>query len=141
MPGNLATTTQFLKLYGHVNPTPSGWHSRGHRGASGRVLGVSGGFTMARIDRLPSTAIIDGFKGTLDFYMYKDTAVVRKWPSWTKREPHPDEKVNQDAFAYINKLAASLPSYIQDQYRTMAAGTPFTWKDLLVRAYMKGLDY
>ncbi len=96
---------------------------------------------MAKITRLPSKAIVDSFKGKIDFYMYKNTAVVRKWPKWTKRESHPDEKVNQDAFAYINKIAGSLPIYLQDQYRRMARGTRFTWKDLLVRAYMKGLDY
>ncbi|KKM95051.1 hypothetical protein LCGC14_1192160 [marine sediment metagenome] len=96
---------------------------------------------MVKLGALPNRDIIDGFKGTVDFYMYKDTAVARKWPSWTKREPHPDEKVNQNAFAYINRVAGSLPAYIQDQYRAMAVGTPFTWKDLLVRSYMKGMDY
>ncbi|KKM18706.1 hypothetical protein LCGC14_1663020 [marine sediment metagenome] len=96
---------------------------------------------MARLSALPARAIVDGFKGTVDFYMYKDTAVARAWPKWTPREPWPAEGANQQAFAYINRVARDLPVYIIDQYKIMAAGTPFTWKDLLVRSYMRGMDY
>lgn len=96
---------------------------------------------MVKLARMPDRDIVDGFKGAVDFYMYKDTPVARKWPRWSAREPHPDERVNQDAFAYINRMAGQLPTYVIDQYKKMAASTPFTWKDLLVRSYMKGLDY
>jgi len=96
---------------------------------------------MARLSNMPSQAIVDGFKGVVDFYVYKDTAVARKWPRWHTRESYPAEAANQADFAYVNKLAGSLPEYLINQYKRMAAGTPFSWKDLLVRAYMKGLDY
>lgn len=96
---------------------------------------------MVRLGTLPNKDVIDGFKGSVDFYLYKDTAVARKWPRYAARMPHAAESANQTAFAYINKVAKDLPAYIIDQYKIMAAGTPFSWKDLLVRAYMKGLDY
>ena len=96
---------------------------------------------MVKLGALPNRDIIDGFKGKVDFYIYKNTAVARKWPRWNKREPHPAEKANQDLFAYINKLAAAYPPYLRKQWVRMAQGTPLTWKDLFVKAYMKGLNY
>ena len=54
MPGLWAPSPLRSKVYGPNNPAPSGWHSRGHKGASGRVLGVSQGFTMKRLDQGPS---------------------------------------------------------------------------------------
>ncbi len=96
---------------------------------------------MVVLKKMPSKAIIDGFKGAVDFYLMRRTPVARKWPVYHPREPHQAEGVNQQAFAYVNKIAKTLPTYIIDQYKRMAQNTPFTWKDLLVRAYMKGIDY
>lgn len=96
---------------------------------------------MAVLDQLPSLAIIDGFKGTIDFYLWKGVPCARMWPIHGKRQPYPDEAAGQQAFSYINKAATTLDPFIIDQYKRMAVGTPLTWKDLLVRSYMKGLDY
>lgn len=90
---------------------------------------------------MPSKAIIDGLKGKVDFYLFRKTPVARKWPVWHPRDPTPAEASNQQAFAYINRVAKDLPVFVIDQYKRMAESTPFTWKDLLVRAYMKGIDY
>ncbi|MBA7703889.1 hypothetical protein ES703_112686 [subsurface metagenome] len=96
---------------------------------------------MAKLDAMPEQAIISAYKGIIDFYEYKGQPCARKWPHWTEREPYPDEKANQDAFAYITKHATDMPDYVIDQYRAQAAGTPWTWRDLATRAYMKGLPY
>lgn len=96
---------------------------------------------MVVLARLPEQAIIDGFKGTVDFYMYKDTACARSWPHYYPRTPTAPERANQDAFAYINRVARDLPPYILDQFKRMAQSTPFTWKDLLVRSYIRGIPY
>lgn len=95
---------------------------------------------MARLLKLPEQAIIDGFKGAIDFYVYKGIPCARKWPHWKPRQPTPAERANQEAFAYINKLAGSLPKATIDAFKAMAQGTPLTWKDLLVRGYMRGLE-
>ena len=71
---------------------------------------------MAKLDAMPEQAIISAYKGIIDFYEYK-------------------------AFAYITKHATDMPDYVIDQYRAQAAGTPWTWRDLATRAYMKGLPY
>ena len=96
---------------------------------------------MVRLARLPERRIIAGFYGKIDFYMYKNTAVARRWPRWKPREPWPTERANQTDFAYINQVARNLPVFVINQYKRMVVGTNFSWKDLLVRSYMKGLDY
>ena len=96
---------------------------------------------MATLDVAPTQAIIDGFKGKLDFYQWKGIWCVRKWPVYKPRQPHEVENLNQQSFAYINKLWGTIPPAIQDLYRAMAVGTPFTGKDLYVKAYMGGLDF
>ena len=96
---------------------------------------------MARLTALPEQAIIDKLKGVIDFYLWKGIPCARKWPYYRKREPTPLEKANQDAFAYCNAIAPFLPEYVKDQYKRMAQGTPLTWRDLWVRAYMQGIRY
>lgn len=96
---------------------------------------------MAVLDAMPEAAIISAMTGCVDFYLWKGIPVARMWPTWPKREPHPDERVNQDAFRYINTHLKDIPDFILDQFKSMAASTPYTWKDLVVKAYMKGLNY
>jgi len=96
---------------------------------------------MAVLTQMPQQHIIDGFKGVVDFYEYKGIPCARKWPVWHPRQPSDTERAAQEAFAYINRIASQLPEYIKDQYHRMAVGTPWTWKDLLVKAYIHGLDY
>lgn len=95
---------------------------------------------MAKPGTMPSQAIIDGFKGVLDFYYWKRIAVARRWPRYFARQPTPAEITNQTDFAYINKLYSTLPSIITDALKNHALGTTQTAKDYLVRAYLKGLQ-
>lgn len=94
---------------------------------------------MAKIGKLPDQQIIDGFKGVVDFYLYMGIPCARKWPVWKPREPTLLEKANQEKFAYINKAYKTLPVEIIEAFEREASATPFTAKDLVVRAYMKGL--
>lgn len=96
---------------------------------------------MAVLDKLPEKAIISAFKGVVDFYLWKGIPVARKWPYFPKREPSPLEIEIRQTFAYANHMAGQLPEYIIDQYKRMATGTPFSWKDLFVRSYISGIQY
>lgn len=96
---------------------------------------------MVRLATLPNKAIIDGFKGVIDFYQWKGIACARRWPRWKPRTPTPIEATNQQHFAYINRLWSSLPANLKDAYNAMAAPSVYTGKDVLVIAYMKGIDY
>lgn len=94
---------------------------------------------MARLERMPQQSIIDDLKGTIDYYYYKGIPVARKWPHWPKRTPTPEEKANQEAFAYINSTVKDIPAYIRRQYQAMASSSILTWKDLYIRAYLNGI--
>lgn len=90
---------------------------------------------------MPQQEEISAMKGTVDYYSWRGIHCARMWPTWRKREPYPDEKANQDAFAYAIRASALASDYIKDRYKEQAQGTPWTWRDLFVRAYMKGLPY
>lgn len=93
---------------------------------------------MATLARLPSREIIDGFKGVIDFYLWKGLPCARKWPFWRPRDPTAPEKAAQDAFGYCNAMASTLPPYVIEQYRKMAASSQCSWKDIYVRGYLYG---
>lgn len=95
---------------------------------------------MAVLNRMPEKAIVDGFKGRVDFYVHKTRPMARRWPRYYPRKSTAAEKANQDSFAYINRAWATLPSFLQRQYSRMAQSTPFTGKDIYIRLYMNGLN-
>jgi len=96
---------------------------------------------VAVLKQLPHQDIISGFKGVIDFYLWKGKPCARKWPRHGKRTPYPEEAANQERFAYANRLWPTLPEAIRNVYIQMAVGTRWRGQDLWVRAYMKGLDY
>lgn len=93
---------------------------------------------MAKLRAMPSQAIIDQYKGKVDFYLWKGIPCARMWPHWPKRDPTPDEKANQDAFAYAIRAYSLLSNYQRKLYRDMAAGTRAAPRDFFVRSYLNG---
>lgn len=85
---------------------------------------------------MPEQAIIDYFKGTVDFYYWKGIPCARMWPHWPKRVASPLEKANRDAFGYAARMWGQLPEYIKEMYRQMAASTSVTCRDIFQRSYM-----
>lgn len=93
---------------------------------------------MAVLDRMPATAVIDSFKGVLDFYEWFGIPVCRKWPDFSHvKWPEPVVE-SQKVFGYASSLAGKVSPAVADAYRDMAKGGPFTWKDLLVKGYFIG---
>lgn len=95
---------------------------------------------MVKLKALPSQAIIDGFKGTADFYINMGIPCARAWPRSPGHRRTPSVEAQWIPFSYIQTLASILPAEIIDWYKEMAAGTPYTWKDYLTRAYIAGID-
>jgi len=93
---------------------------------------------LAKIGVMPAREIIDGFAGAIDFYDWKGIHCVRMWPYWKPREATIPERHAQEAFGYVNKMAGSLPPYVVEQYRKMAASSRCSWKDIFVRGYLYG---
>ena len=100
---------------------------------------------MAKLEKLPDKSIIDGLKGTLDFYeihlnptMSKGIAVCRTWPRYNPENRTQASKDASVIFGYISKAVVLLPFDLQESYRLQVSGTRLTWKDLAIRAYLNG---
>jgi hypothetical protein len=93
---------------------------------------------MAKIGAMPSMAIIDGFRGVIDYYERDGVACVRSWPRWklTKRAPAVEAQTLK--FAYANAAALALPAYVIATWQFLAKQSNLTWRDWLVRAYLGG---
>lgn len=84
-------------------------------------------------------AIVDGFKGLLDFYVYMGIPVVRRWP----RSPG---KIRSEAvmqqwapFANSARLYHTLPASMQQVYFDMAVSTNLTARDVFTKSYISGM--
>lgn len=93
---------------------------------------------LVKLQVLPQQAEIDRLAGVVDFYAYKGQPCARKWPHWPKRVAYAREKANQDRFGYAIHAWNTLPEYIKQMYRNMAAGTSLTARDLFMRSYING---
>ncbi len=94
---------------------------------------------MAIVDKLPELQVIDGFKGTLDFYLWKGLPCVRKWPVWHRRTPTAAEFANQELFKAVVQAWPLLDTASRQSVFDLARGTGLTARDMYVRAAMKGL--
>lgn len=91
---------------------------------------------MAKILKLPSAEIINGFKGTIDFYLWKRIPCVRKWPRSPGHKRAPLVEARWPAFAWAASNWNSLSPYIQDIYRAMAQSTNMSGRDLFVKGFI-----
>jgi len=96
---------------------------------------------MAKLDHMPTKEIIDGFKGSIDFYLWRGIPVARKWPRKPRQPGTPEQKATWTRFKYINSLAGTLPPDVIAAYKFMAAGSGLTWKDYVIRLYLTGDGY
>ncbi|MBA7567137.1 hypothetical protein ES708_08837 [subsurface metagenome] len=95
---------------------------------------------MAKIKKLPGTAIINGFKGVLDYYVWKGIACVRRWPRSPGHRRAPAVEAQWSAFSEATKLWQLLSPEVQDAYNQMAAGTHLTGRDIQVKTYLTNLS-
>jgi len=94
---------------------------------------------MAIIRRLPSQGIIDGFKGTLDFYVYMGISVVRAWPKSPGKNRSEPVQAQWPAWSYAAKEWTNLSPAVQDAYRTLAGTSGLSGRDMFTRSYLAGL--
>lgn len=94
---------------------------------------------MARLTALPEEAIISGFKGTLDYYVWKGLPVVRAWPSSPGKRRSASVEAQWPVFADAMRLWTSLSSEVQDAYRAMATGSTMSGRDMFSKTYINGI--
>lgn len=85
--------------------------------------------------RLPGMKIIDGFKGTLDFYYYMDIPCCRKWPESKGRSQTAASVAQQPAFAYVARLWDSVSPFVKEAYDSLAFNCGLHRKDWFTRGY------
>lgn len=94
---------------------------------------------MARLAVLPEQAIIDGFKGVVDFYVYKGQPCARKWPRLARYTRSQAELAGQTAFAYAASSWVTLSAEVRQTYVNMAIGTVLTAREWFMKGYMSGI--
>lgn len=91
---------------------------------------------MAKLAGMPQQAIVDGFKGTIDFYLWMGIPVARSWPRRRTIPFTPQEKANWPLFATAVKVWANSPVYVQDAYRSMSSASSLSGRDLASKLYL-----
>lgn len=104
---------------------------------------------MARLTALPHEAIISGFKGVIDYYVYRASCdpnvgavsvpCARRWPRSPGHRRAPAVEAGWTAFSYIAGQWNTLDSETREAYNSMASGTGLSGRDMFERAYLKGL--
>lgn len=104
---------------------------------------------MAKLTGMPSLAIIDGFRGKIDFYQYHPTcdpenrgegvAVARKWPRSPGHLRSAAVMAQWADFSYSSGAWLLLSKEIQEAYLALAAGSGLSGRDLFTRSYLSGL--
>lgn len=92
-----------------------------------------------RLLTLPNQGIIDGLKGTVDFYLYMGIPVARSWPRKPTKARSAKVQQTWPAFGYAAKEWLNLSKIVQDAYIKLATNSGLTGRDMQVRAYITGL--
>lgn len=91
---------------------------------------------MAKITRLPSMAVIRGFKHTLDFYVWNGINCVRSWPRSPGHARTPPVEAGWPAFTFASQNWQNLSPPVQEAYRKMSAGLTMTGRDIFMKLYI-----
>lgn len=94
---------------------------------------------MAKITKMPSMAIVNGFKGVIDFYVHRGQPCARKWPRSPGHDRAPAVETAWVAFAWVASNWNSLSPVVQEAYRRMASGTNLTGRDMFVKGFITPL--
>jgi len=87
---------------------------------------------MARLDALPSIDIIRGFKGILDFYIWRGLPCVRAWPKYRPARQTDASKAAALLFGAVIKAFSLTHSTVLEQLQVEATGIPRTPRDIYV---------
>lgn len=91
---------------------------------------------MAKITKLPGLAIINGYKGTLDYYVWMGINCVRSWPRSPGHHRAPAVEAAWVAFSWAASNWKELALPVKEAYNQMAQGTNLTGKDLFIKNFI-----
>jgi len=93
---------------------------------------------MAKLTALPEEAIINGFKGKVDFYLWNGIPVARKWPRSPGKRRAPAVEAQWTAWTTASRLWTLLDEETRQAYITTSHGTNLSGRDLAQKAYLSG---
>ena len=94
---------------------------------------------MVVLQALPGKAVIDGFKGKIDFYLHNGVPVARSWPRSPGKRRAPAVEAQWPLFSYAAKEWVNLSEDVQAAYYKMAEASGLNARDLQMRSYLTGL--
>ncbi|MBA7678918.1 hypothetical protein ES703_87198 [subsurface metagenome] len=94
---------------------------------------------MAKLLALPEQAIIDGLKGTIDYYVWMGIPCARSWPKSPGKRRSPFVMAQWPTFTYASREWSNLSPAVQRAYNVLATNSGLSGRDMQVRAYMTGL--
>lgn len=94
---------------------------------------------MARLTVLPHENIIDGFKGSIDFYVHRGIPCARRWPRSPGKIRSPAVMAQWSAFTFASQEWKNLTPAVQESYNILATDSGLSGRDMQVRAYLTGL--
>lgn len=87
---------------------------------------------MARLDALPSIDVIRGYKGVLDFYLWRGLPCVRAWPAYHHSHASQASKASAMLFGQIIKGFNLTGEIALGAFQEAAVGNPRTARDIYV---------
>ncbi|GAH95299.1 unnamed protein product [marine sediment metagenome] len=85
---------------------------------------------------MPEQAIIDGFKGTLDFYVHNTIPCVRSWPRSPGKRRAPAVEAQWPLFSWAAKNWDSLSDAMKQAYEETASEVFMTGRDLFTKSFI-----
>jgi hypothetical protein len=93
---------------------------------------------MAKLSALPEEAIINGFKGSVDFYVCRTIPCARAWPRARTVPFTPQEKANWPIFAIATRIWPLLDSETRESLERMTPAASLSARDLATKLYLNG---
>jgi hypothetical protein len=91
---------------------------------------------MAKLTALPAQDIISGLAGVIDYYVRDGVAIAREWPRPPTGERAPGVQAQWPIFAEAATLWNTLDPTVQAAYKTMAAGSTMSGRDIMTKMYI-----
>lgn len=88
---------------------------------------------------MPEQAIIDGFKKTIDFYLWMGLPIARSWPRSPGKMRTPAVMAQWSTWTYATQEWNNLSPAVQEAWNSLATNSGLSGRDMQIRAYISGV--
>jgi len=90
---------------------------------------------MAKVDHI-SGEMIDAFRGSVDFYYWKNIPVARSWPGKIQQPFTPGQNFRRQLFKSVSENLHKLEDNVIKSYKLMSQNISYSWRDLYFKIYL-----